>query len=139
MLANWSTIMWSLLMWACIEMSSSILRLSNSWHSCNLLPTCYLSNGAQRLSQACFVFFTHATWCNRKSITFKNIVPWTDLFFCMNMQRLWTPPSGIIFSNSIFDGNNFHEMISPKSFSCKRISIFIFQVWKLLPISFSML
>jgi hypothetical protein len=61
------------------------------------------------------------------------------LFFCMNMQRLWTPPSGIIFSNSIFDGNNFHEMISPKSFSCKRISIFIFQVWKLLPISFSML
>jgi hypothetical protein len=44
-----------------------------------------------------------------------------------------------ISSNSIFDDNSTFEMISHKSFSYKKNSIFIFQVWKLLPLSFSML
>ncbi len=118
------------------EKYSTLVRF-HPWRSCNLLSTWFLSHVAQRLSHASFPIFAHATWYNKESTTFKRIVPQANLSFFMNKWYSKMPLLGTISPNSTFGGNNFLEVISHKSFSCRRNPIFIFHVWKLLPFSFS--
>jgi hypothetical protein len=61
------------------------------------------------------------------------------LSFFMNKKCFIVFPSRIIFPSSTFGDNNFHEVMSHKSLSCKKNSNFIFHVWKLLPFNFSIL
>jgi hypothetical protein len=61
------------------------------------------------------------------------------LSFFMNKQCSILPNSRIISPNSTSSSNNYLKVISHKSFSCRRNSIFIFHVWKLLPFNYSIL
>ncbi len=92
-----------------------------------------------KIVHAFFTIFAHVIWCNRELTTFKRFIPQVNLSFFMNKQCSILPHSRTISPNSTSSSNNSPKVISHKSFSCKRNSIFIFHVWKLLPFNYSIL
>lgn len=82
--------------------------------------------------------YSYVTWCNKYQQHLKDCLM-KQLVFLHEKMNSWMFSLRNISSNLIFDYHSSFEMISHKSFSCRKNLIFIFQVWKWLPLSFSML